>query len=196
MLPVSYPAPTFQACKGIFESVCYLDSVEVIPISCHICAPLSYRKYVTNYSGPSRERRDFIGGSPFQHAAVVLENVCYRLFAKVETRPRHRRNQQEVDFAENCAHFYKVRFDARVETGQCFDIPFLGWREFLPSYFGKFRPATKRCVSVDEKIPSFFHTFARSCRGSHYDDTKPIFRYDVRIEKGELIYKEEEAIYA
>ena len=106
----------------------------------------------------------------------------------METRPRHRRNQRDVDYAENCAHFYKVRFDARVESGQCFDIPFLGWQEFLPDYFGKFRPETKRCVTVNEKIASFFHAFAWSGRGSRYDDTRPIFRYDVRIKEGELTY--------
>jgi CRISPR-associated protein Cas5d len=187
-LPVSYPAPTFQACKGIFESICYLHSVEVIPTACHVCAPLSYRKYATNYAGPSREKRDFDRGSPFQHIAVVLENVCYRLFARAQTRPRNRRNPRAVDYAENCAHFYKVRFDARVQRGQCFDIPFLGWREFLPDYFGKFRPATKRCVSVDETIPSLFHAFAWSGCGSRYDDMRPIYRYNVRIDKGELIY--------
>lgn len=188
MLPVSYPAPTFQACKGIFESICYLDSVEVIPTACEICAPLSYRKYVTNYAGPSRERRDFERGSPFQHIAVVLENVCYRLYARLETRPLHKRNPRSANYVENCAHFYKVRFDARVECGQCFDIPYLGWQEFLPTYFGKGRPGTERCLSVDEMIPSFFHSFAWSGRGSRYDDTRPIYRYNVRINEGKLLY--------
>ncbi len=188
MLPVSYPAPTSQACKGIFESICYLESVEVIPTCCEICAPLSYRRYVTNYAGPSREPRDFKRGSPFQHIAVVLENVCYRLHARVETRPPDKRNQRSAKYTENCAHFYKLRFDARVERGQCFDMPFLGWQEFLPDYFGRFRPGTERCTSANETIPSLFHGFTWSGLGSRYDDTKRIFRYNVRIKDGRLLY--------
>lgn len=48
--PVSYPAPTFAAAKGIFESIVWLKSAEVIPTRVEICAPLVYH-YTTNYGG-------------------------------------------------------------------------------------------------------------------------------------------------
>lgn len=37
--PVSYLAPTYSAAKGIFESVCWLKSAEVVPTRVEICGP-------------------------------------------------------------------------------------------------------------------------------------------------------------
>lgn len=37
--PVSYPAPSFAAVKGIFESIVWLKSAEVMPTRVEICAP-------------------------------------------------------------------------------------------------------------------------------------------------------------
>ena len=37
--PVSYPAPTYAAVKGIFESIVWLKSAEVVPTRVEICLP-------------------------------------------------------------------------------------------------------------------------------------------------------------
>ena len=58
--PVSYPAPTLTAVKGIFESIVWLKSAEVVPTRVEICAPLVFHTYSTNYGGPLR-RFGFIG---------------------------------------------------------------------------------------------------------------------------------------
>jgi len=50
--PVSYPAPSFAAVKGIFESIVWLKSAEVVPTRVEICAPLVFHTYSTNYGGP------------------------------------------------------------------------------------------------------------------------------------------------
>ena len=50
--PVSYPAPSFAAVKGIFESIVWLKSAEVVPTRVEICAPLVFHMYSTNYGGP------------------------------------------------------------------------------------------------------------------------------------------------
>ena len=52
--PVSYPAPSFAAVKGIFESIVWLKSAEVVPMRVEICAPLVFHTYSTNYGGPFR----------------------------------------------------------------------------------------------------------------------------------------------
>ena len=49
--PVSYPAPSFAAVKGIFESIVWLKSAEVVPTRVEICAPLVFHTYSTNYGG-------------------------------------------------------------------------------------------------------------------------------------------------
>jgi len=55
--PVSFPAPTYSAVKGIFESILWLQSAEVIPTKVEICRPLIYHTYSTNYGGPLRKSR-------------------------------------------------------------------------------------------------------------------------------------------
>jgi CRISPR-associated protein Cas5d len=49
--PVSYPAPSFAAVKGIFESIVWLKSSEVVPTRVEICAPLVFHTYSTNCGG-------------------------------------------------------------------------------------------------------------------------------------------------
>lgn len=49
--PVSYPAPTFAAVKGIFESIVWLKSAEVMPTRVEICSPHVFHTYSTNYGG-------------------------------------------------------------------------------------------------------------------------------------------------
>jgi CRISPR-associated protein Cas5d len=56
--PVSYPAPTYSAVKGIFESVVWLKSAEVVPTRVEICTPLIFHTYSTNYGGPLRKSID------------------------------------------------------------------------------------------------------------------------------------------
>ena len=58
--PVSYPAPSFAAVKGIFESIVWLESAEVVPTRVEIWAPLVFHTYSTNYGGLLR-RFGFIG---------------------------------------------------------------------------------------------------------------------------------------
>lgn len=55
--PVSYPAPSFAAVKGIFESIVWLKSAEVGPTRVENCAPLVFHTYSTNYGGPLRKSK-------------------------------------------------------------------------------------------------------------------------------------------
>ena len=77
--PVSYPAPTFSAAKGMFESICWLKSANVNPVKVEVCAPLIFHTYSTNYGGPLRKSKIMKKGSSFQLLATVLINVIYRL---------------------------------------------------------------------------------------------------------------------
>jgi CRISPR-associated protein Cas5d len=79
--PVSYPAPTFSAAKGIFESILWLQSVEVVPTRVEVCRPLIFQNYTTNYGGPLRKSRSMNKGAGYQLLATVLVNVCYRIYA-------------------------------------------------------------------------------------------------------------------
>ena len=81
--PVSYPAPTYSAAKGIFESILWGPAVQIVPTKVEICAPVQHHNYQTNYGGPLRKPRIIAEGGGFQLLATVVIDVCYRLYAEV-----------------------------------------------------------------------------------------------------------------
>jgi len=184
--PVSYPMPTWSAAKGIFESIVRLETVEVVPSMVEICAPVVYHNYVTNYGGPLRKSKIMPNGS-FQLLATVLINVCYRLYAEIRpaehNRPLSEKALQQKNKGFNDHHACQDMFNRRLNQGQCHDIPFLGWREFTPNYFGHFRDQTKVDETINITLPSFlFSVFDLS------GIKKPVFKQDVEIRSGRLEY--------
>lgn len=77
--PVSYPAPTFSAVKGIFESILWGPAVEIVPTKVEICKPIQYHSYATNYGGPLRDPKNIREGNNYQLFATVLIDVCIRI---------------------------------------------------------------------------------------------------------------------
>ena len=57
--PCSYPAPTYSAVRGLFESILWGPAVLVIPRKAELCSEPQFYSYTTNYGGPLR-RSDFI----------------------------------------------------------------------------------------------------------------------------------------
>ncbi|MGI8481453.1 MAG: CRISPR-associated protein Cas5, partial [Chthoniobacterales bacterium] len=111
--PVSYVAPTFSAVKGIFESVLRWKSVNVRPTKVEICAPVQFHRYTTNYGGPLRASDAMNKGASFQFYAVVLANVCYRLYAQAEFAGHHESSTWPP-------HAYHDVFKRALERGQWF----------------------------------------------------------------------------
>jgi CRISPR-associated protein Cas5d len=195
--PVSYPAPTFQAAKQIFESILWLRSAEVIPTKVEICRPLLFHRYFTNYGGPLREGGGK-GDDSHQLIATVLINVHYRLFAKVVPHdPRPETLSSKARFWKeagmNGAHAYKEMFELRLRRGQLYHIPFLGWKEFTPTFVKpvaeESEPTPRPEESVDGiSIPSMlFRTFERG----QFTRYNPEFKTkDVIIKKGVMEYAE------
>lgn len=187
--PVSYPAPTFAAVKGIFESILWSQWAEVIPTKVEICQPVIYHNYTTNYGGPLRKSKIMKKGNCYQLIATVLVNVCYRLYAKVNSDPSGygKNGKGEQIGTTNGSHAYADVFDRRLKRGQLFSIPFLGWAEFTPDYVGAFRSETKVCEDINLIIPSMLRTCFPSGK---YSTPKPQFDQQVKIEKGMLCYVE------
>ena len=188
--PVSYPAPTYGAVKGIFESIVWLKSAEVVPTRVEICAPLVFHTYSTNYGGPLRKSKSMLKGSSYQLLATVLINVCYRVYgvAEVDVSAGRRLSdaaQRQHAIARNGAHAYQEMFMRRVRNGQCHSMPCLGWKEFVPDYVGPFRDETSVCKDISTVIPSMlWQVFPTGKFGTW----QPTFRQNVKIEKGVLDY--------
>jgi CRISPR-associated protein Cas5d len=187
--PVSYPAPTFSAVKGIFESILWSQWAEVVPTQVEICKPIVFHTYTTNYGGPLRKARVMKVGASYQLLATVLVDVCYRLYADIEADPsnyhRHGGSDKQGSGTTNGAHAYKEMFERRLERGQFFSFPCLGWREFAPDYVGHPRPGTAPRTDINLSIPSMLRTCFPFGKHSQW---QPEYRQAVRIERGVLRY--------
>lgn len=181
--PVSYPVPTYSAAKGIFESILWGPAVQILPRRVEICAPIQYHNYQTNYGGPLRKARVIAEGGGFQLLATVLIDVCYRLYADVvPARAMAKGGMPEKALCwdrrtTSPGHAFCSIFSRRLKRGQCFTIPFLGWREFCPSYFGEFREGTQVQTGIAMTIPSmlrevFSGGYASECSYTYYQNIK------------------------
>lgn len=190
--PVSYPAPTFSAVKAIFESVLWGEVIEIIPYRVEICKPLQYHPYSNNYGGPLRKAGQIKEGSNFQLKAMVLIDVCYRLYAKVKIN--HNKNgfsEKTIAWNKNTtspAHAYKDIFERRLSRGQCYTVPFLGLKEFTPNYFGNFRKQTK-ISELNSKIPSMLKQVFSD---GYKSKVSYSFYQNIEIKNGVLEYPKEE----
>jgi CRISPR-associated protein Cas5d len=188
--PVSYLAPTYSAVKGIFESIVWLKSAEVVPTRVEICAPLVFHTYSTNYGGPLRKSKSMKKGSSYQLLATVLINVCYRLYAEVrrDQLPEQRLSdaaKRQRAIAMNGPHAYQEMFERRLRLGQWHHVPCLGWKEFVPDYVGPPRESTTVCSDISTVIPSMM---CQAFPSGKFGQWQPTFRQNVKIEKGVLDY--------
>lgn len=185
--PVSYPAPTYSAVKGIFESVLWGPAVEIVPFKVEICKPLHFHSYATNYNGPLRKSGT---DGAYQFLATVLTDVCYRMYAYVyPERKKETLDEKAKGWDHNTTspgHAYAAIFERRLKRGQWFVMPCLGWKEFTPSYVGPFREETKIQEDINTVLPSMLRQVFNG------DQANPLkFTYDqnVIIECGVLHYK-------
>jgi CRISPR-associated protein Cas5d len=190
--PVSYPAPTYSAVKGIFESILWIQAVEVIPIQIEICAPIVYHSYNTNYGGPLRKGVVIQSGGSFQLLASALINPCYRLHAEIRRNPKtngaiSERTRAWQSKTTSPEHAYQEIFNRRLKRGQSFSIPFLGWKEFVPDYVGPFRQTSQVMRDINLQIPSMLRQVFPS--GLH-SELQYVYDNDVEITEGVLTFKE------
>lgn len=178
--PISYPVPTYSALKGIFEAVARKRGAYLRPRRVEICKPVVFGRYVTNYGGPLRKPKQFADRTSYQLPATVLVDVCYRVFGTAEAL--------EPSESVNAVHALQEIFTRRLQIGQSFYTPCLGWKEFLPTYFGPLRSDTAPDPDVNLHLPSLLHSvFDQPCSGT----VAPVFLRDVEVRAGVLAYDRE-----
>ena len=188
--PCSYPAPTYSAVRGIFESILWGPAVIVIPRKVELCTIPQYHSYVTNYGGPLRSSTSIKTGNNYQMFATVLIDVCYRLYADVVTNPDKEampKSAREWDKKTTSpGHAYQEIFNRRLRRGQSYSTLCLGWSEFTPSYFGPFRETSRVCTELtDIHIPSMLRGVFQS---GYNSDFQAVYDTDLSIHKGVLTY--------
>jgi CRISPR-associated protein Cas5d len=175
--PISYPVPTYSAAKGMFEAVLRRTNIYIRPTRVEICKPVRYERYITNYGGPLRKPAQITGNNNYQLIATILVDVHYRIYAEVKEKKRS--GQRKMDYAGE----FKKEFDHRLENGQTFYTPCLGWKEFVPSYVGSLRPETKPDENVKMAIPSLLHSMWERHK------LRPAFKQNVEVEAGVMFYE-------
>lgn len=146
--PISYPVPTWSACKAMFESVARgvfhgpsepggtaQPAAFFCPTQVEIWRPIRFESYTTNYRGPLRKANQMTAtkNTSYQLRATVLVDVCYRI------RGTCKRVPGAPDSGGNAPHALQEMFTRRLSRKQSKYAPSLGWKEFLPSYFGPTR---------------------------------------------------------
>lgn len=176
--PCSYPAPTYSAVRGLFESILWGPAVRIIPRKVELCSAPQYHSYATNYGGPLRKSSLISKDNNYQLFATVLTGVCYRLYADVIPNPNKEKlpdRAREWDRRTTSpGHAYQEMFNRRLLRGQSYMTPFLGWSEsstpsrpILPSWSGAAKhgrgaagislhfPLTSRRTCIRWRLPVF-----------------------------------------
>jgi CRISPR-associated protein Cas5d len=187
--PISYPAPTYSAAKGMFDAIFRLKSIYVKPICVEICNPIRYERFITNYHGPLRKPST----NNYQLMATILVDVCYRIYGEVivkqSTRSSKDQRLRKRTNAKANKEKYIQEFNKRLEYFQNFYIPCLGWKEFTPNYFGPRREKDKEGKpvrpepTIDDTIPSMLYSMWESRQ------LTPSYIQNVEIENGIMFYK-------
>lgn len=172
--PISYPVPTWSACKAMFESVARgvlhekrepghraEPAAFFCPTEVEIWRPIRFEKYVTNYRGPLRKPEQISEkrNTSYQLHATILVDVCFRIRGICVRVPR------AADPSGNAPHALQAMFVRRLAQEKSKYAPCLGWKEFLPSYFGPLRMhgehvdgSPRLQEQVDVGLPSFLLT--------------------------------------
>lgn len=186
--PISYPVPTVSAAKGMFDAVLRRPHIYVDPTLVEICKPIRFERYVTNYGGPLRTQNQLRGYNNYQLFATVLVDVCYRIYgeicAKQSSTRSAAREQVRRRRGRDWRPEFKRLFEERLERGQTFFTPCLGWKEFVPRYFGPLRSGTEPDRSVTLEIPALLHSMWE------HRQLKPVFRQDWQIINGVMSYEQ------
>ena len=141
--PISYPVPTASAAKGLFEAVLRRPHIYVQPTFIEIYKPVRFERYITNYRGPLRKGKDIRQGNSYQLIATILVDVFYRIHGRIRMKQMSTRGKGEEQIRRRRGRDWRPRFkelfEDRLERGQTYYTPCLGWKEFAPNYFGPTR---------------------------------------------------------
>lgn len=186
--PISYPVPTWSACKAMFESVARgfmaknLAAAFFCPTSVEIRRPIRFERYVTNYRGPLRKTSQIEKQASYQLQATILVDVCYRVRGETVRIP------EAAYSGVNGAHALQQMFLRRLARGASKYPACLGWKEFFPSYFGPFReaPEWQALFPLQREETKQLSAFLLSVWDAPINgEYRPIFR-ELRIEAGTL----------
>lgn len=141
---VSYDVITPSAARAIFEAIFWKPAIHWQITKIEVLSPIKWTSVRRNEVGAVASSKApfspiYIEDKRQQKNSLMLRDVHYRIWAKMEYRPVKERKANGDLFAhkpgtdENPMKYYKM-FERRAGKGQCFNQPYLGTRECVASF--------------------------------------------------------------
>ena len=137
---VSYDVITPSAARAIFEAIFWKPAIHWQVTKIEVLNPIKWTSVRRNEVGAVASKNPiFIEEKRQQKNTLLLKEVRYRIWAKLEFIPKRKRTTQTDLFGneehtdENPAK-YNAMFERRASKGQCFTQPYLGTRECSASF--------------------------------------------------------------
>lgn len=145
---VSYDVITPSAARAVFEAIFWKPAIHWQVTKIEVLSPIKWtairRNEVGAVASTSTKTPVFIEDKRQQKNALILRDVRYRIWAKLEFIPQWKRKetknpwidgeeQESLRKDENPMKYYQM-FERRASKGQCFTQPYLGCREFAANW--------------------------------------------------------------
>ena len=187
---VSYDVITPSAARAIFEAIFWKPAIRWQVTKIEVLNPIKWTSVRRNEVGAVASKNPiYIEDKRQQKNSLLLKDVRYRLWAKLEFIPQRKRTRQadlfdEEHNDENPAK-YNAMFERRASKGQCFNQPYLGTRECVAS-FRLVNPETEELAtpineSRDLGIMLYDMDFEKDLKNP------PAMFYRARMENGVII---------
>ena len=137
---VSYDVITPSAARAIFEAIFWKPAIRWQVTKIEVLNPIKWTSIRRNEVGAVSSKPVFIEDKRQQKNTLMLQDVRYRIWAKLEFIPMWKRAGESknptIDKEEDAMlrkdenpGKYNAMFERRASKGQCFNQPYLGTRE-------------------------------------------------------------------
>ena len=134
---VSYDVITPSAARAIFEAIFWKPAIHWQVTKIEVLNPVKWTSIRRNEVGAVASKKPiFIEDKRQQKNSLMLKDVRYRIWAKLEFIPMRKRAEKNDDGEHNDENpaKYSAMFERRASKGQCFNQPYLGTRECSASF--------------------------------------------------------------
>lgn len=195
---VSYDVITPSAARAVFEAIFWKPAIHWQITRIEVLNPIKWTTIRRNEVGAvasNKKKQIFIEEERQQKNSLLLQDVRYRIWAKLEFIPQWKRketknpkiDEEEANLLrkdENPGK-YNAMFERRASKGQCFNQPYLGTREFSAS-FRLVKPEQEvLTVPIDESRDLGIMLYDMDFEGN--PDKPDAMFYRARMEHGVII---------
>lgn len=142
---VSYDVITPSAARAIFEAIFWKPAIHWQVTKIEVLNPIQWISVRRNEVGAVASKKPiFIEEKRQQKNTLMLRDVRYRIWAKLEFIPKRKRmdsknprndsEEAELLHKDENPGKYNAMFERRAAKGQCFTQPYLGTRECTASF--------------------------------------------------------------